>query len=372
MIRHSEERTVTASAPTVGIIGLSFGRAHIPAFQAHGCRVIAVSQRDRAAAKTVAERYAIPDVFERWEDLLERAHPDIVVVATPPHLHRAICERAFATGAHVLCEKPLAMTAVEARAMMEAAARAGRVAMTSFNWRFSAAAQEMRARVVGGVLGRVFHVGARWFGGSWALASTTPTWRMDRAQAGHGAMGDMGVHLVDLVRANFGEFARVNAHTGIAYPERAAPGGARPADAEDYGTVLVELTSGAHVTLAVSRAAFGRNEHTIEAYGTQGALSYRLLREGERWWEGELSLSEGAAGFTRVPVPATPAVVGEGAPLEVVGKATIAPLVARLLDGIRTGQTPSPSFEDGARAQAVLDAVLASARDRRWVDVARD
>src|SRR5207244_3066468 len=97
----------------------------------------------------------------------------------------------------------------------------------------------------------------------------------------------------DLVRWTFGEFRRVSAHTGIAYPSRSAPGVSRPPDAEDYCTVLGELDSGAQVTLIASRAAHGVNEHTLEAFGTRGAMSYRLGRGSARRWEGELRQTPG-------------------------------------------------------------------------------
>jgi len=358
---------VTPSAPTVGVVGLGYGRAHVPAFQAAGCRVIAVCQRDRAAAERVAGRYGVPEAFERWEDMIERARPDIVVVATPPHLHQAIALRAFAAGAHVLCEKPLAMTAAEGRAMAEAAAKAGRVAMTSFNWRFTAGMQEMLRRVRAGALGRVFHVAGRWQGGRMADESAPATWRADRAQAGHGVMGDQGVHVVDLIRMLFGEFARVTALAGVAYPSRSAPGVARPADAEDYCAVIGELADGTQAAFTASRVARGVNEHAFEVYGTRGAMQYRLVREGPRWWEGELRVSDGGP-FRRVdPAAPAPASVGEGDGMEVIGKATIAPLVARLLDAIRTGAPVSPSFEDGVRAQEVLDAVAEAVARRAWM-----
>ncbi|MBI2555500.1 MAG: Gfo/Idh/MocA family oxidoreductase [Candidatus Rokubacteria bacterium] len=358
---------------TVGIIGLGFGRAHIPAFQANGCQVVAVCQRNAAQAKAVADKYGIPRVFERWEEMLAEAKPEIVVIAAPPHLHHAIALRAFAAGAHVLCEKPLAMTRAEARAMVEAAAHARRVAMTGFNWRFPAAMQRLHAMVEEGFLGTPFHASLRYLVPRWVDEATPPTWRMDRAQAGHGAMGDLGVHLVDLARWNFGEIVRVSARAGIAYPSRTVPGGAKPADAEDFCAVTGELASGALVTLMVSRAARGGNEQTLEAYGSHGAFSYRLARSGARWYKGELRAAAGSAGFEPVKVPATvPRSVGEGDQLEVTGKATIGPLVKRFLAGIRKGETPSPSFEDGLRAQAVLDAVLESASRGGWVDVPRD
>src|SRR5712664_3767128 len=107
---------MSSQEPTVGIVGLGYGRAHIAAFQANGCRIVAVCQRDQASANAVADRYGFPRVFERWEEMLDKARPEIVVIATPPHLHHMIALRAFDAGAHVLCEKPLAMTRAEAQA----------------------------------------------------------------------------------------------------------------------------------------------------------------------------------------------------------------------------------------------------------------
>jgi predicted dehydrogenase len=352
---------------SVGVIGLGFGRAHIPAFQANGCEVVAVCQRNQETARSVAARYNVPGVFEQWERMLEEAKPDIVVIASPPSLHREIALRALGQGAHVLCEKPLAMTAAEGREMVEAAAKAERVAMTSFNWRFIPAMQRFHSLVEEGAVGRLFHAGGRWLGARWADESAPITWRMDRAQAGHGAMGDMGVHLIDLVRWHFGEFTRVAAQAGVAYASRSVPGGGKPADAEDFCSLLGELAAGGQVTLSVSRAARGANEAFLEAYGSQGALVYRLDREKPKWYVGDLRAA-GASG-TLQPVSITaglPRSTGEGDPLEVTGKATIAPLVKRLLDGIRKGESPSPSLEDGVRAQLVLDAVLHSLREGGW------
>jgi predicted dehydrogenase len=187
------------------------------------------------------------------------------------------------------------------------------------------------------------------------------TWRMDRAQAGHGTMGDMGVHVIDLIRWSFGEFKRLTAQAGIAYPGRTVPGTGKVVDAEDYCTVTAELVSGVQVNMFTSRAARGTAEQTLEAYGTDGALQYRLDRETPRWWRGELRAVSKGSGFAPVKTPAgLPKSAGEGDPLEVTGKTTIGPLVKRFLAATRNGESPSPSFEDGMRAQAVLDAVLES------------
>src|SRR5438445_12166854 len=92
---------MTQHPPTVGIIGLGFGRAHIPAFQANGCRVVALCQRDQPSAKAVADRYGVERVLGRWGEMLETATPEIVVIATPPPPHASTPIRAFDAGAHV-------------------------------------------------------------------------------------------------------------------------------------------------------------------------------------------------------------------------------------------------------------------------------
>jgi predicted dehydrogenase len=358
-------------AYTVGVIGLGFGRSHIPAFQANGCRVVAVCQRDRAKAQAVADTYGVPGVYERWEELLEQARPEIVVIATPPHLHRPIALAAFAQGAHVLCEKPVALTAADAREILDAAIAANRTAMTNFNWRSPAAFQRMHAMVEEGFLGRLLHVQVRYLFSRFADEHAAPTWRMDRAQAGLGTMGDAGVHAVDFVRWNFGEIVRVAAQTAIAYPSRTKPGGTEAADAEDICQFIAELASGAQVAFTISRAARGANDQTLEAYGTDGALRYALVRTQPRWYRGQLHATTGAGGaFEPVAIrSALPRGAGEGELPDVIGRTTIAPVVRRLLDGIAKQESPSPSLEDGWRAQLVLDAIARAAATRTWQDV---
>ena len=356
---------------TVGIIGLGYGRAHIAGFQAAGIQVLALCQRDTEAAAALARQYQVPHVYGRWQDMLEQARPDIVVIATPPALHLPILMAATAAGCHVVCEKPLATSAAQARAMVAAVAASPCSAITSFNWRFAPATQRMKQLVEAGHLGRVFHVNARWFNPAWVDASTAPTWRMDRAQAGYGALGDLGVHLVDLVQWLFGPVAKVMASSATAHAGRTVPGGARSADAEDFSHVIATLQSGASVAITVSRVARGLNEHSLEAYGELGALAMRQTRAGESWHLGELRAARGTAVFEPVPIPATQDGTALSTDrLELTGQATICPMVQQLLAAIKGGRPVTPSLQDGASAQAVLDAVLESSRAGHWVAVA--
>src|SRR5262249_28595257 len=242
-----------------------------------------------------------------------------------------------------------------------------RVGMTGFNWRYTVAMQKMRALMADGAVGRILHVRGHWLGARWADEASPTTWRMDREQAGHGAMGDMGVHLVDLVRWTCGEFARVTAHAGTAYPAKPVAGTAKPTDAEDFVSLVGELTSGTQVSLVASRAAHGRNDHALEISGTRGALAYRLTREGPRWYAGTVSMATRGGGFTPIGVD-TSAVEGTD-PMDVIGRATIAPLAARLLAAIRGDGAAEPSLADGLRAQLVLEAARDAAARRMWVEV---
>lgn len=355
---------------TVGIIGLGYGRAHIAGFQAAGVEVVALCQRDIAAAAKLASQYQVPQVFARWQDLLTQARPDIVVIATPPALHLPILQAAVVAGCHVVCEKPLATTTAEAHAMVAAARASGRSVITSFNWRFAPAMQRMKQMVDAGHLGRVFHVNAHWFNPAWVDATTAPTWRMDRALAGHGALGDLGVHLIDLVQWLFGDMDKVTASCGTAYAGRTVPGGGRPADAEDFSHVLASLKCGASAAITVSRVARGLNEHRLEVYGEQGALAMRQSRTGTAWHLGELRSASGTAWFEPVwlspPDTGTPLSQDR---LERTGQATICPMVKQFLQAIEGNRPLAPSLQDGASAQAVLDAVLESTRSGRWASI---
>src|SRR3990172_1545815 len=355
-----------------GIIGLGYGRAHIPGCQAAGVEVTAVCQRQLEQGTAVAQRYGVPKVFADWKELVQLPELDIVVVATPPHLHRAIACRALQLGKHVLCEKPLALDLDEAKAMVDAAKASGRVGMTAFNWRFPIAMQKLRELVGVGALGRLFHTYALWFGSRYADPDAPASWRLDRSLAGTGTLGDMGVHLIDLHRWLFGEFRRAGAQTGIAYPDRRTPDGGKPADAEDFCTVLAELESGAQVTIQLSRVARGHNLHALTAFGSQGAVSYRLLRDGggPRWYRGELSFAQGKSGLQPMKLSGgLPRGIRPGEAIDTTGYATITPLMREMVQAIKTGRPASPSFEDGMKAQAVVQAIQDAAATHMWVDM---
>ncbi len=351
-----------------GVIGTSYGKVHIIGLQAAGVDVVAICQRDQESAQGVAEQYEIPLVFSDWEALVASPELDLITIATPPHLHLPIAKRALSLGKHVICEKPLARSIEEARLMARLAQRAPSRAMTGFNWRFTTGMQELKRLVDSGFLGRLLHATGAWYGQRYAEAGAPLSWRNEQDLAGIGALGDMGVHIIDAFRWLGGEFRRVTALTGIAYPDRELQPG-KPVNVEDYCAFLGLLESGAHVTVTLSRVTRATNYHRLHLFGTEGALSYEFQRDEPGWATGHLLAVRGRGAWEAVSLePSLPGPAPSDFS-ERVGRATFAPLVRILLDRVEKDGELSPSFEDGVRVQAVVEAVLQSAEEQAWVTV---
>ena len=136
--------------------------------------------------------------------------------------------------------------------------------------------------------------------------------------------------------------------------------------------MLAELESGAQVNIQLSRVARGHNLHTLIAFGNQGAVSYRLLRDrgGPRWYRGELSFALGKSGLQPVTLRGgLPRGIKPGEAFDTTGYATLTPLLREMIRAIKSGGPASPSFEDGLKAQAVVEAIQEAAAAHSWVDL---
>jgi predicted dehydrogenase len=313
-----------------------------------GPRLVSICGRDRDAAAVVAARYGGEEVTTDWRDQVADERVGLHVNGGPNALHAEPTIAAAAAGKHVLCEKPLALDAGGAYAMWRAAADAGVVHQCGFNYRFVPAIRRARQLVEAGTLGELVHVRARYLQ-SWGWDAPTDVWRFDRAQAGTGAIGDLGTHIVDLIRYLAGEIEAVSA-TVRTYVEGR--------EVDDAFVATVELAGGAIGTLEASRLARGRvNQNTFELNGSAGSIAYDLERFDEllvsdggpfrvervtgEWWPPGHGLGWGDT-FTLEYAHLLRAIAGEG---------TVAPHAA--------------TFEDGYRAAEVSDAILRSAESGR-------
>lgn len=366
---HNEGVGVRAGRIRVGVIGTGFGaQVHLPAIAAvAGLEIVALCGRDAARVEKIADAYDIPHVFADYRDLIACADVDAVTIALPPALHHPAAIAAIAAGKHVLCEKPMARNANEAREMARMAETSGVTAMLCHELRFVPARARAKQLIDDGYVGtpslahltflRPVDADAR--GRSWH-------WLMD-AEAGGGMLGALGAHFVDTLRWWFGDIAEVAGATAVAMPHRTTPNGNLiEATAEDTFGMLLRFGSGVLGSITCSAAAWHGPGEEIRVFGAEGMLTVAL--DGSLWGARKDDLAP-------MPLPIPPELLGSGVP-EVDAApamhALIPPfvrLVRRWSEGIATATSPTPSFADGLRVQEALDAVQRSQQQHKWVDV---
>jgi predicted dehydrogenase len=328
--------------------------------------------RSAARVAEAAQRLGFSESATDWHGAVSRADVDVVDICTPGDSHREIALAALAAGKHVLCEKPLANTLAEAREMRDAARRAGSVHMVCHNYRrvpaVALAAQLLRE----GRLGRLRHFRGVYLQ-DWIVDPSFPrVWRLDKQRAGSGALGDLGSHVVDLARMLVGEIAEVSAllETFVRERPREDGGGTAPVSVDDAALALFRFANGALGSLEATRFATGRkNCNRFEINGERGSLAFDL----ERLNELELHLDEGAqSGFRRIlATEAThPYVAAWWPPGHGLGwEHSFVHTALDFLRALESGVAAAPSFEDGWRNQAVLDAIERANAARCWVRV---
>ncbi len=363
----------------VGVIGLGgiSSYVHLPGLQlCPQAEIVALCDSNPDLLRQRAGEYAVAHTFKEYGDLLQHPTVDAVVIATPTIMHAPIALAAVAAGKHVLVEKQLGMTYAETVQMYEAAERAGVRHMTAFTYRFVPAMRYLKHLLDQGTIGQPRHLRiARLMD----LPETNLGWRQQRALAGAGEVGDMGAHRIDFCHDLIGPIARVMGLTRTFVPLRAGRDGAlMPADVEDFAVFIAEFAEGVGVeqgTIAsfnLSKVAKGRGRggqslDELEVYGTGGTLIYHLHRPHE------ISLGRPDGMLKTVRVPRDFLVYPGSSRDPFAGDPTTTfrwDQDFAFIQSIMEGHGGIPTFYDGMRCQAVIDAVLQAARERRWVDVA--
>ena len=382
----------------IGMVGYAFmGVAHsqgwrnAPRFFDLPSRIelTAVAGRNADAVAAAADQYGFAETETDWRVLLERDDIDLIDICTPGNLHAEIAIAALRAGKHVLCEKPLANSVAEARAMAAAAdeARAhGIRSMVGFTYRRVPAVALARQLVQEGRLGEIRHVRAQYLQ-DWLVDPQMPlSWRLDKDRAGSGALGDIGAHVIDLTHFVTGErLTGVSATMETFVHERPLPGAVHGLSAEvgtgrgrvtvdDAAIFLARLSGGGLATFEATRFATGRkNAIRLEVNGSRGSLAFDFEDMNVLQVHDAL-VDARESGFTRVIVTEAashpyvshwwPAGHGLGYEHGFTHQA------ADLVDAIARGVDPEPSFADGLAVQEVMEAVERSAANRScWTSV---
>lgn len=308
--------------------------------RASGCAAVAVVSRDRARAEAFAAEHGIPAAYDRLEDALADPRVDALWVATPHALHRAAVEAAAAARKHVLCEKPLATTVEDARAMVYACRQAGVALGTGFHLRHHPLHREVRRLIAAGALGEVLSLD-----GEWSLetpGTAGPEWRRDPAMSGGGVGTGLAVHVIDLMRFVLDdEVATVTAFTDTEQEPHAV---------EQRLVAALRFRRGTCAVLRCLRPAF-HPANDLVVQGTRGRLATRA------------SIDELARGRLEAD-GADPELTGVPAGTDLYALEAQAFAQAAL-----SGEEPNASGWDGLAVQAALAAVYESARSGRRVEV---
>jgi len=367
----------------VAMIGYDFmGRAHSNAWRQvarfmpdlpYEPVMKVVAGRTEAKVKEAAERLGWEEYATRWEDVIGRKDIDIIDICTPGDSHMPIAIAAAHAKKHILCEKPLANTLADAEKMWKAAAAAGVIHMLCHNYRRCPAVALAKQLIDAGTLGKIYHYRGTYLQ-DWIVDPAFPrVWRLVKATAGSGSLGDILSHTMDLSRYLVGEPVEVNGLLKTFITERPLPGNPAkkgPVDVDDAALSLVRYDNGAVGYLEGTRFATGRkNYNRFEINGAKGSLVWDL----EQLNDLQLYVEEGPnSGFRTITVTdgKHPYVGAWWPPGHIIGyEHSFTHTVYDFLRAIAEQKLPAPSFEDGYKNQRVLDAIEQSAREGKWMKI---
>jgi predicted dehydrogenase len=357
----------------IGIIGAGFARTtQIPGFKnCEGARGVVIASAHRAHAEEVAREFGILHVADDWRGVIERDDVDLVSIVTPVVTHHEIAMAALDAGKHVLCEKPMAMNADEAREMMERAREKNVLALIDHELRFLPGRLKAHQLLRTGGIGKVRHAKITFRSDSRADVSRAWNWWSDVKQGG-GALGAIGSHLIDAFRWLLAtEVSEVFCNLATHVRERKDDAGTiREVTTDDEANLVLrfgdgELTEGATGTASMSMVESGASAHLVELFGSAGALridgngNVFLAQTGDGDWtsiesdRGELAPGMAEGGWSR-------------------GFTTFSKKIIEALRNGRTTVEGAATFEDGYRTQLVLDAARRSNEKGRWQKLAAD
>lgn len=337
-------------------------------------------------ASTAADRFGWERYATSWQEVIDDPTIDVVDIATPNHLHAEIAIAAAEAGKHVICEKPLAPSAADAKRMLDAVERAGVVSAVAFNYRRTPAVALAKKYIDEGAIGTILNFRGTYLQ-DWSADPDSPlSWRFQKKIAGSGAVGDIGSHVVDLARYLVGEISEVSSIVSTFIKDRPlqssgfdALGGSVKSDGprgevdvDDESVSLVKFRDGAVGSIEATRNAWGRNNFiTFEIHGTEGSIVFNYENRDELQVAFKKDPSD-RRGFRTVytgpstpygdalwPIPALGIGYGETKIIEAY----------EVMKAIVEGGSVRPDFADGYQTALIDEAILESGRTGLWTPV---
>ena len=352
----------------VGTIGASFAKAaYLPALATiDDVELTAIASARMASAQSAADQFNIPNVYDDWEKMLSEHEFDLVCIATPVKYHAPMALAALKAGAHVLCEKPMAMNSDESMQMFKTAQAEGKLHIMGHELRFNPNRHKIKELIDNGTIGTVRHMNLLNVSASMgdpASRVENDWWSLE--SEGGGRLGANGSHQIDLIRFWLGDVASVSGQLRTMVPDRIGKdsGNAWTATADDQCNFTLQMENGAIVDVFISGAARHSHGNHTQIFGSEGTITLsnsdeKLLvaKAGEEFVD--MSQSDPNASLDGV---------GKG-----IWNVSFVALMGELTTAIRDGRklNEGATFEDGLKTQQVMDAVRQSSEQRRWIDLA--
>jgi predicted dehydrogenase len=355
----------------VGLIGTGFARsAQAPALRAcEGAELTAVCSGSFENAQKTAAEFNIPHACPDYQELLALADVDLVIISAPPYLHHEMTLAALAAGKHVICEKPMALTAAEARAMTERAAQHRfQLAVIDHELRFNPTWRRMKGLIDSGFVGDLQHVSLTIASGFRHSALRPWNWWSQQA-AGGGLLGALGSHAIDAVRWLFGEIEAVASTVTTLVSERKDPktGQMRANETDDYVSALLRIVPPRgkliHGTLLLSALYASGGKNNITIVGSNGTIvldgdETLSAAQGFNHPFEDLSLADRAREVSWLP--------------DNIWARSFYHLAREAVQAVRENRTEIPhaaTFNDGLRCQEVIDAIKQAHTEQRWIEI---
>jgi predicted dehydrogenase len=357
---------------SVGLIGTSWFSdvLYLPALNEHpDGKITAICGRNRARAQELADKWHIPHVYTDYNALIESGHVQALIIATPNDLHYPITVKALEFGLHVLCEKPLALNYREAKHMADLAEQKGVKQFVPFTWSFMPTFRYLKALVDSGYIGKPYHLNMRWYMDFWR--GSDYMWRMDKAKAGSGALGDLGSHYLYLADWLFGKISSVSCQLGQLGQHPKVDLEGKPFEqTDDTAVLMLQFENGAKGVLDLSVVAYKENgKHDVQLHGSDGTLHGVI--DGNTVQQ----VTGAKAGEDVLQILPIPDPIWGGARQgnfmetfeDVFRKQDF--MARDFISSIAANRPVKPDFRDGAYIQRVIDAAIKSDQERCWVDV---
>lgn len=385
-------KTLNKTTVGVGIAGTGFiGPAHVEALARNGIHVLGLAETSLEIAQQKAAAMGIPKAYESYEAMLKDEAIDVVHLATPNYLHYPHAKAALLAGKHVVCEKPLAMNAVQSKELMDLAKQKNLVNAVNFNIRMYPMVQQARSLVQSGEIGDLFILQGSYLQ-DWLLLPTDWNWRLEPELGGTlRAVADIGSHWLDLMSYVTGlKIVEVYADFKTFHPIRKKPTKPletftgkmltpedyedQPIHTEDYASILLHYENGVTGVLTVAQVCSGRkNRISFEISGSKSSLAWDGERPNELWIghrdrPNELMLKDpslmSSDAITAVSYPG-----GHNEGFPDTFKQLHKKVYAYIFEGDFSKEPDFPTFADGHYEMILCEAVERSAREKTWIKI---